>query len=413
MDFRFNEDQIAFRDALRRFCDEEIAPKAAERDQTARFEGGLVEKLSGLGLFGTYIPEQYGGAGLDYVTYIMTVEELSRACGATGILVSAHHSLCVDPILAYGTEAQKKYFLPKLASGEWIGCYSLTEPGSGSDAGAARCTAVPSGDGWVVNGTKNFVTNGNEAHVVVLFAVTDPESKHRMSAFVLEKDTPGCTVGKLEHKLGIRASSTAELIFENCRLPHDALLGQRGRGLNIALGTLDGGRVGVSAQAVGIAQAALDCSRDYANTRVQFNKPIGTFQAIQWKLADMATSLEAARLLMYRAAWLKQQYLEQWAAARAGADGTAHNDPRSGNDPKPTVSYGAEAAMAKVFASEMSNRVTDAAIQVYGGYGYCQDYPAERLMRDARITELYEGTSEIQRLVIARKILSEPGWVAR
>lgn len=386
MDFRFDDDQRQLRDALRDFCENEIAPKAALRDEQGHFEEGLIEKLGGMGLFGTYIPAEYGGTGLDYVSYVMTVEELSRACGATGILVSAHHSLCVDPILAFGTEAQKQKFLPRLATGEWIGCFSLTEPGSGSDAGAARCMAHETAEGWVINGTKNFVTNGGEAHVVVLFAVTDPDNpKRRMSAFVLEKDTPGCTVGKLEKKLGIKASSTAELIFENCRLPKDALLGERGKGLNVALATLDGGRIGVAAQAVGISQAALDCSVDYANTRVQFDQPIGKFQAIQWKLADMATHIAAARLLMYRAAWLKQNHQP----------------------------YSPEAAMAKLFASEMSARVTGAAIQVYGGYGYCADYPAERLLRDARITELYEGTSEIQRLVIARRLITEPQWVTR
>ena len=386
MDFRLNDDQQAMRDAVRDFCDNEIAPKAATRDEEGRFEEGLVEKLSSMGLFGTYIPEQYGGAGQDCVTYAMTVEELSWACAATGILVSAHHSLAVDPILNFGTEAQKQKYLPKMASGEWIGCFSLTEPGSGSDAGAARCMAVETDDGWVINGTKNFVTNGADAHVTVLFAVSDPDNpKRRMSAFIVEKGTPGFTLGKLEKKIGIKASSTAELIFEDCRLPKDALLGERGKGLNIALATLDGGRIGVAAQAVGISQAALECARDYANTRVQFDRPIGKFQAIQWKLADMAVAIAGARLLTYRAAWLKQ-----------------NKQP-----------FGVEAAMAKLYASEMSNRVTNAAIQVYGGYGYCADYPAERLMRDARITELYEGTSEIQRLVIARKLTTEPQWVTR
>lgn len=386
MDFELNEDQQAMREAIRDFCNNEIMPKAAERDETGQFEDGLVEKLSEMGLFGTYIPEEYGGVGQDIVTYAMTVEELSRACGATGILVSAHHSLAVDPILTYGTEEQKQKYLPKMATGEWIGCYSLTEPGSGSDAGAARCMAVEEGDGWVINGTKNFVTNGAHAHVVVLFAVTDPDNpKRRMSAFVVDKDTPGFTLGKLEKKLGIKASSTAELVFEDCRLPKDALLGERGRGLHVALHTLDGGRIGVAAQAVGIAQASLEAARDYANTRVQFNRPIGKFQAIQWKLADMATAIHGARLLMYRAAWLKQ----------------------TGQD------YNVEAAMAKLYASEVSNRVTQAGIQVFGGYGYCADYPAERLMRDARITELYEGTSEIQRLVISRKLTTEPQWVLR
>ena len=386
MDFRFDDDQRQLRDALRDFCDNEIAPKAAKRDETGCFEEGLVQKLGEMGLFGTYIPSEYGGTGLDCVSYAMTVEELSRACGATGILVSAHHSLCVDPILNFGTEVQKRKYLPKLATGEWIGCFSLTEPGSGSDASAARCMAVGDAGGWVINGTKNFVTNGREAHVIVLFAVTDPDNpRRRMSAFIVEKNTPGCTLGKLEKKLGIKASSTAELIFENCRVPKDALLGERGKGLRVALATLDGGRVGVAAQAVGLSQAALDCAVEYAKTRVQFNQPIGKFQAIQWKLADMATAVAGARLLTYRAAWLKQ-----------------NKQP-----------YSPEAAMAKLYASEVSNRVTDAAIQVYGGYGYCADYPAERLMRDARITELYEGTSEIQRLVIARKVIDDPPWVSR
>lgn len=386
MDFRLTDDQREFQTHLRRFCDEVIAPQAAWRDEHVRFEDGLRERLAELGLFGTYIPEEYGGAGQDCVTYAMTVEELSRACGATGILISAHHSLAVDPILNFGSDEQKRKYLPKMASGEWIGCFSLTEPGSGSDAGAARCTAVERDGHWVINGTKNFVTNGADAHVTVLFAVTEPEGeKHRMSAFIVEQGTPGLAVGKLEKKLGIKASSTAELIFENCRVPPDALLGRRGKGLNVALATLDGGRIGVAAQAVGISQAALECATGYANTRVQFDQPIGRFQAIQWKLSDMATAIHGARLLTYRAAWLKQ-----------------HKQP-----------YGPEAAIAKVFASEVSNRVTDAAIQVLGGYGYCADYPAERLMRDARITELYEGTSEIQRLVIARKLLTEPNWIAR
>lgn len=386
MDFRLTDEQIEFRNALRDFCDNEITPHAATRDREHRFEDGLVAKVAEMGLFGTYVPEAYGGVGLDYVTYIMTVDELSRACAATGILVSAHHSLAVDPILAYGTEEQKQKYLPPMASGEWIGCFSLTEPGSGSDAGAAKCRAVETDDGWIINGTKNFVTNGGEAHVIVLFAVTDPDDeRRRMSAFIVEKDTPGVTVGKLEEKLGIRASSTAELIFEDCHVPKDALLGERGKGFHIALGTLDGGRIGVAAQAVGISQAALDCSVEYANTRVQFNRPIGKFQAIQWKLADMAVNLQAARMLMYRAAWLKE-------------------------NKRP---YSPEAAMAKLFASEMSTRITSMAIQVYGGYGYCMDYPAERLLRDARITELYEGTSEVQRMVIGRQITKDPAWIAR
>jgi acyl-CoA dehydrogenase len=386
VDFRFDDDQRQMRDAVRSFCEGVVAPRAAQRDEEGCFEDGLVEQLAELGLFGTYIPEEFGGTGLDVMTYIMTVEELSRACGATGILVSAHHSLCVDPILNYGSVEQKQKYLPKLASGEWIGCFSLTEPGSGSDAGAASCMAVADGDGWRINGTKCFVTNGLQAHVIVLFAVTDPDDpRHRMSAFIVEKDTPGCSIGKVEKKLGIRASSTTELVFEDCRVPGAALLGQRGRGLAIGLGTLDGGRLGVAAQAIGISQAALDCSLAYSQERVQFGRPISSFQEIQWKLADMAVEIAAARALVYRGAWLKQNR-------------------------KP---YAVEAAMAKLLASEASSRITNAALQIYGGYGYCVDYPAERLLRDAKITELYEGTSEIQRLVIARQIVTDPKWVAR
>lgn len=386
MDFNLDDEQRQLLEAIRDFCDGEIAPKAETRDREHKFEDGLVQQLGEMGLLGMYVPEEYGGAGLDCVSYVAAVEELSRACAATGILMSAHHSLCVDPILNHGTEEQKQKYLPKLTSGEWIGCFSLTEPGSGSDAGAARCMAVEQDDGWRITGTKNFVTNGGDAHVVVLFAVTDPDDKrHRMSAFIVEKGTPGYTLGKFEEKLGIRASSTTELIFENCVIPKENMLGERGHGLNIALSTLDGGRLGVAAQAVGISQAALDAALGYSQDRNQFGRPISAFQAIQSKLSDMQTGISAARLLTRRGAWLKQ-------------------------NKKP---YEAEAAMAKVFASEVSSMVTNAAVQVYGGYGYCADYPAERYLRDAKITELYEGTSEIQRLVIARKILTEPEWVAR
>ena len=386
MDFNFDDDQRQLMDELRRFCEGEIAPKAEQRDQEGCLENGLIEQLGEMGLLGLYVPTEYGGTGLDLVTYVMTVEELSRACAATGILMSAHHSLCVDPILNYGTEEQKQKYLPKLSSGEWIGCLTLTEPGSGSDAGAARCTAVEKDDGWHITGTKNFTTNGREAHVFLLIAVSDPEEKrHRLSVFIVEKGTPGFELGKFEKKLGIRGSSTAELIFEDCVIPKENLLGERGHGLRLALSTLDGGRLGVAAQAIGIAQAALEAARDYAKTRVQFGRPIAEFQAIQWKLADMETGIAAARLLTRYGAWLKQ-------------------------NKRP---YECEAAMAKLFASEVSSRVTNAAIQVFGGYGYCADYPVERHLRDAKITELYEGTSEIQRLVIARKLLTEPQWVTR
>jgi len=386
VDFNFDDDQRQLMDELRRFCEGEIAPKAEQRDQEGCLENGLIEQLGEMGLLGLYVPTEYGGTGLDLVTYVMTVEELSRACAATGILMSAHHSLCVDPILNYGTEEQKQKYLPKLSSGEWIGCLALTEPGSGSDAGAARCAAVETDDGWRITGTKNFVTNGREAHVFLLIAVTDPDDKRRrLSAFIVEQGTPGFELGKFEKKLGIRGSSTAELIFEDCVIPKENLLGERGRGLRIALSTLDGGRLGVAAQAIGIAQVALEAATDYAKTRVQFGRPIAEFQAIQWKLADMETGIAAARLLTRYGAWLKQ-------------------------NKRP---YECEAAMAKLFASEVSSRVTNAAIQVFGGYGYCADYPVERHLRDAKITELYEGTSEIQRLVIARKLLTEPQWVTR
>jgi alkylation response protein AidB-like acyl-CoA dehydrogenase len=382
MDLRLNHDQQQLREMLRSFCDKQVAPQAEARESAGRFEEGLVSQLAGLGLFGLYVPSEYGGAGLDYISYVLAVEELSRACASTGILVSAHHSLCVDPILTFGSEEQKRRYLPRLSSGEWIGCFSLTEPGSGSDAGAARCAAVEKEDGWHVTGTKCFVTNGLEAHVIILFAVTDPQDpRRRLSAFIVEKDFPGVRVGKVEKKLGLRASSTTELVFEDCLVPRENLLGERGRGLRVALTTLNGGRIGVAAQATGICQAAFEASVQYSRTRRQFDQPICNFQAIQWKLADMATGLAAARLLMLRAAWLKQ----------------------SGRP------YEAEASMAKLFASELSSRVTNAAVQIFGGYGYICDYPVERYLRDAKITELYEGTSEIQRLVIARRLLSRGG----
>ncbi|MBI5864281.1 MAG: acyl-CoA dehydrogenase family protein [Planctomycetes bacterium] len=378
MNFDPSEELIELQHALRTFCQREIAPKAEWRDHNGRFEDGLREKLAEMGLFGLYVPAELGGAGLDVAAYVMAVEELSRACGATGILISAHTSLCVDPILVFGTDSQKQKYLPKLASGEWIGCFSLTEPGSGSDAGAARCMAVEKADGWHINGTKCFVTNGAEAHVCILFAVSDPDDpKHRMTAFIIDRDMPGWRVGKLEKKMGIKASSTAEYIFEDCVVPKECVIGQRGRGLRVALSTLDGGRLGVAAQAIGISQAAFDAALGYSTTRRQFNRPIADFQAIQWKLADMQTAIMAARVMTRRGAWLKQ-------------------------NKRP---FEAEAAMAKLLASETSSRVTNLAIQCFGGYGYCQDYPVERFLRDAKITELYEGTSEIQRLVIARRIM--------
>ena len=353
----------------------EVAKGAAERDRRAEMPNTLLAQLRDLGLFGISIPDQHGGAGMKCVASSLVVEEVSKACAGTGVLLSAHNSLCVDPILTFGTAEQKAKYLPKLASGETIGCLSLTEPGSGSDAGAATCRAELKPDGWHINGTKIFVTNGKEAGVMMLIAVTDPdEPKRRLSAFIVEKPTPGLRIGKLEKKLGIRCSSTAEFVFENCVIPKENLLGERGRGMRVALTTLDGGRIGIAAQALGIAQACLYEATKYARTRVQFNQPIGKFQAIQNKIADISVGVEASRILTYRAAWLKD----------------------SGKE------YGQAAAMAKLMASETASRAANHAVQVFGGYGYICDYPVERFLRDARITELYEGTSEIHRLVIAR-----------
>lgn len=377
MDFELDEDHQILQQSIREFATKEVAKGAAERDEKAEMPDSLIKQLAELGLFGIAIPEQYGGAGMGTIASSIVVEEISKACAGTGVLISAHASLCVEPIMMFGTDAQKEKYLPGLASGETIGCLSLTESGSGSDAGAATCRAELKNDGWHITGTKNFVTNGKQAGVVVLIAVTDPDKpKRRLSAFIVEQPTPGLRIGKLEKKLGIRCTSTAELVFENCVVPHDALLGERGRGLRIALTTLDAGRIGIAAQALGIAEACLYEATNYAGTRVQFGRPIGRFQAIQTKLADTAVGIEAARALTYRAAWYKDMGKE----------------------------YGLFAAMAKLFASEVSSLAANHAVQVFGGYGYCSDYPVERFLRDAKITELYEGTSEIHRLVIARSL---------
>lgn len=384
MDFSLTEDHLVLKDALQTFADEVVAPGAEARDHTCEFPAELRQQLGEMGLFGSYVPEEFGGAGLDVLSYAIIVEEISRACAATGVVISAHTSLCIDPILLYGTEAQKQHYLPKLASGEWLGCLSITEPGSGSDAGAATCTAIKQDNGWCVNGRKCFVTNGGDADLMVLIAVTDPSAKrHRLSAFIVETDRPGISIGKLEKKLGINCSSTAEFVFEDCVIPVESELGEIGRGLNIALATLDGGRIGIASQALGIADACLIESVNYSKTREQFNQPIAKFEAIQHKLAEIKVGIEAARGLIERAAWLKQS--EQ--------------------------PYSAQAAMAKLFASEMASRSANHAVQVFGGYGYCKDYPVERYLRDAKITEIYEGTSEIHRLVIARNLIRHPECV--
>ncbi len=382
MRFELTEEQSMVRDMVRRFVEEEIKPKAAEMDKECQIFPEIYQKLAELGLFGVYIPEEYGGAGMDVVSYAIVIEELSRGCASTGILVSAHTSLVVDPIYKHGTEEQKKKFLVPLASGEKVGAHAMTEPGAGTDVASISTTARKEGDKYIINGTKHFITNGKEAGIYVVFAKTDKEARHKgISAFIVEKDTPGFSIGKLEHKLGIRASSTAELIFENCEVPAENLLGKEGQGFYIAMECYDGGRVGVAAQAIGIAQAAFEEALAFAQERSQFGQPIANFQAIQFKLADMATAIEAARLLNLKAAWLEQE----------GKLFYHHS------------------AMSKLMASDVAMRVTREAIQIMGGYGFTQDYPVERYYRDAKITEIYEGTSEAQRLTIARNLLKGIG----
>ncbi len=378
MDFELTDEQELIREAVREFAEAEVAPIAGELDRDHRFPSELLPKMADLNLMGMPFPEKMGGAGADEVSYVIAVEELSRACASTGIILSAHTSLATWPIYKFGTPAQHDRYLHDMASGRRLGAFALTEPAAGTDAGAGTCTAILSGDEYVLNGSKIFITNAPYADVYIVFAKTDPAQGTRgMSAFIVEKDTPGFSVGEAEHKLGIRGSSTPPLYFADCRIPKDALLGAEGSGFKIAMQTLDGGRIGVSAQALGIAQAALDASVSYAKERVQFGKPIATLQAIQWMIADMATEIDAARLLVYRA-----------------ASCVDHDRP-----------YSTEGAMAKLFASETATRVAGKAIQIHGGYGYTESYPVERNWRDAKITELYEGTSEVQRMVIARSCL--------
>ncbi|RJP68215.1 MAG: acyl-CoA dehydrogenase [Candidatus Abyssobacteria bacterium SURF_17] len=378
MDFELTEEQRMIQDMARNFAEKEVAPVAAELDDTHRFPTELAQKMGELGLMGVAVPDQYGGAGMDCVSYVVALEEISRACANTGVIMSVNNSLVCDPILSNGTEEQKKKFLTPLASGKKIGCFGLTEPNAGSDASNQKTTAVLDGDKWVINGSKIFITNASHADTVVLFATTDKEKGSRgISTFIVEKETPGYKVGKIERKLGLNASGTAELIFEDCRIPKDQLLGGLGQGFKIAMQTLDGGRIGIGAQAVGIARAAMEQSVKYSMERVQFNQPIAKFQAIQWMLADMATEIDASRLLVYRAARMKD------AGQR----------------------YSKESAMAKLFASETAMKTATKAVQIHGGYGYSKEYPVERNFRDAKVTEIYEGTSEIQRLVIAANVL--------
>ncbi|CKE48212.1 acyl-CoA dehydrogenase AcdA [Bacillus cereus group sp. MYBK77-1] len=377
MHFKLSEEHEMIRKMVRDFAKNEVAPTAAERDEEERFDRALFDQMAELGLTGIPWPEEYGGIGSDYLAYVIAIEELSRVCASTGVTLSAHTSLAGWPIFKFGTEEQKQTFLRPMAEGKKIGAYGLTEPGSGSDAGGMKTIAKRDGDHYVLNGSKIFITNGGIADIYVVFALTDPESKQRgTSVFIVESDTPGFSVGKKESKLGIRSSPTTEIMFEDCRIPVENLLGEEGQGFKIAMQTLDGGRNGIAAQAVGIAQGALDASVEYARERHQFGKPIAAQQGIGFKLADMATDVEAARLLTYQAAWLESEGLP----------------------------YGKESAMSKVFAGDAAMKVTTEAVQVFGGYGYTKDYPVERYMRDAKITQIYEGTQEIQRLVISRML---------
>ena len=374
MNFKWSADEKDIIDMLHDFCLKEVAPIAAELDDKERFPTETMHKLAEMGVMGLAIPEEYGGAGLSYITYIAACEELARHCASTSVTFSAHGSLCCWPINAYGTDEQKQKYLPPLASGEKLGAFALTEPLAGTDAASQQTTAVDQGDHWLLNGTKSFITNGGEADICVVMAMTDKEAGTRgISAFIVEKDFPGFSVGSHEKKMGIRASSTTELVFENCKVPKENLLGKLGGGFKVAMTTLDGGRIGIAAQAVGIAQAAIDACVEYVQQRKQFGKRISQFQNTQFSLAGMQTKVNASRLLMYEAAQAKQD----------------------------DEAYSHLAAMAKLFASETANDVARHTLQLAGGYGYSREYPFERFMRDAKITEIYEGTSEVQRMVVS------------
>ncbi|EDL64019.1 acyl-CoA dehydrogenase [Bacillus sp. SG-1] len=377
MNFKLSEEHEMIRKMVRDFAKNEVEPTAAERDEEERFDRELFDKMAELGLTGIPWPEEYGGIGSDYLAYCIAVEELSRVCASTGVTLSAHTSLAGWPIYKFGNEEQKQKYLKPMAQGEKIGGYGLTEPASGSDAGGMKTTAKLDGDHYILNGSKIFITNGGIADIYVVFALTDPSQRQRgTTAFIIESDFEGFSVGKKEKKLGIRSSPTTEIVFDNCRVPKENMLGKEGEGFKIAMMTLDGGRNGIAAQAVGIAQGALDASISYAKEREQFGKPIAANQGISFKIADMATSIEASRLLTYQAAWLESEGLP----------------------------YGKESAMSKLMAGDTAMKVTTEAVQIFGGYGYTKDYPVERYMRDAKITQIYEGTQEIQRLVISRMV---------
>jgi butyryl-CoA dehydrogenase len=378
MEIELNDEQKLLRDTVRRFAEEVVKPRAKEIDETGEFPRGFFDQAGELGLTGVAIPEEYGGAGMDPMAYALVIEEVSRVCATSGVILSVNNSLVCDPILKYGSEEQKKDFLTPLAAGKKLGCFALTEPGAGSDAASLRSTARRDGDDYVLNGNKIFITNGTDADVALVFASVDLEKKHKgITAFLVPATTPGYSHGTHEFKLGVNASGTTELAFADMRVPAKNRLGEEGDGFKIAMSTLDGGRIGIAAQAVGIAQGAFEEALAYAQEREQFGKHLSDFQAIQFYLADMATEIDAARLLTWKAAWAKE------------------NQKR----------YTLEAAHAKLYASEMAQRVTNKALQIHGGYGYTKEYNDERYFRDARITEIYEGTSEIQKMVIADWVL--------
>lgn len=379
MDLKLSDEETLLVQSVRSFVDDELRPAAAKIDHEGLFPHAQIARMAELGLMGVAVPQDDGGTGMNTVAYVLAMEEISRGCASCGVIMSVNNSLACDPIKKYGTAEQKQKWLPKLSSGEALGCYALSEPGTGSDAAAQLTTCREDGDEFILNGTKNFITNGAEAKVCVLFAMADRTLGVRgINAFVVDTALPGYSVAKNEHKLGIRGSSTSQINLDNVRVPRSALLGRAGDGFKIAMGTLDGGRIGIASQALGIARAAYEAARDYANERRAFGGALAKLQAIQFMLADMAVEIDAARLLIWQAATLKDR----------------------------GERYGAQASMAKLYASEMSGRVTDRALQIFGGYGFCKDYPAERHLRDARITQIYEGTSEIQRLVIAREVLT-------
>ncbi len=378
MKLELNDQQKMIQKMVREFAEKEIAPIAAELDKKAEYPTKILEKMAKLGLLGIIIPSEYGGAGLDMISYAIVIEEISRRCASTGVITSVHNSLTAWPITKYGTDDQKKKYLPSLANGEKIGAFAGTEANAGSDLGAMKTTAVLKGNNYIINGDKTFITSGSEAGIIIIFAVTDKNAGNKgISAFIIESSFKGYKVGSVFEKLGINASKTSELIFENMEVPKENLLGKEGEGYKIALSALDGGRIGIASQAVGIAQAALDECIEYSKQRQQFGKPIAQFQAIQWMIADMATRIEAARYLVYNAAY-KKDINER---------------------------YTKEAAMAKLFASEVAVETVIKAVQIHGGYGYTKEYTVERLFRDAKITEIYEGTSEVQRMVIAGSLL--------